>query len=192
MQQNCKCRLWGDRDETINHIISECSKLARKVYNTRYDWVGKVIHNEMFKKFQFDHMNKWYMHNPDSVQENDACPMGLWHANGSPNLGQKTWPHDNQQKKENLQNCGLYCPGWPQNKTEGKWNGELVPRPCQGIEKTMEHAGDNYTNRYWCFLYSHQRIIKGTGGLGCWRTSWDHPNNIIIEKDQNTEKSPGH
>ena len=24
-QQNYKCRLWGDRDETINHIISECS-----------------------------------------------------------------------------------------------------------------------------------------------------------------------
>ena len=27
-QQNSKCRLCGDRDETINNIISECSKLA--------------------------------------------------------------------------------------------------------------------------------------------------------------------
>ena len=27
-QQNSKCGLCGDRDETINHIISECSKLA--------------------------------------------------------------------------------------------------------------------------------------------------------------------
>ena len=27
MQQNCKCRLCGDRDETINRLISECSKL---------------------------------------------------------------------------------------------------------------------------------------------------------------------
>ncbi len=25
-KQNSKCRLCGDRDETINHIISECSK----------------------------------------------------------------------------------------------------------------------------------------------------------------------
>ena len=25
-QQNSRCRLCGDRDETINHIISECSK----------------------------------------------------------------------------------------------------------------------------------------------------------------------
>ena len=28
--QNTKCRLCGDRDETINHIISKCSKLAQK------------------------------------------------------------------------------------------------------------------------------------------------------------------
>ena len=42
-QQNSKCRLCGDRDETINHI-RECSKLAQKEYKTRHDWVGKVIH----------------------------------------------------------------------------------------------------------------------------------------------------
>ena len=31
-QQNSKCRLCSDRDETINHIISECSKLPQKEY----------------------------------------------------------------------------------------------------------------------------------------------------------------
>ena len=31
-QQNSKCRLCDDRDETINHLISECSKLAQKEY----------------------------------------------------------------------------------------------------------------------------------------------------------------
>ena len=29
--------------ETVNHIISEYSKLAQKEYKTRYDWMGKVI-----------------------------------------------------------------------------------------------------------------------------------------------------
>ena len=29
-QQNIRCRLCGDRDETINLIISECSKIAQK------------------------------------------------------------------------------------------------------------------------------------------------------------------
>ena len=31
-QQNSKCRVGGDIDETINYIISECSKLAQKEY----------------------------------------------------------------------------------------------------------------------------------------------------------------
>ena len=51
-QQNSKCRLCGDRDETINHIISECCKLAQKEYKTRHNWVGKVIHWEMCRKIQ--------------------------------------------------------------------------------------------------------------------------------------------
>ena len=76
-QQNSKCRLCGDRDETINHIISAYSKLAQKEYKTRHDWVCKVIHGEMCKKFKFDHTNKWYMHNPSPVLENDTHKI-LW------------------------------------------------------------------------------------------------------------------
>ena len=49
-QQNNKYRLCGDRDETINHIISESSKLAQKEYEARHDRVGKVIHWDMCKK----------------------------------------------------------------------------------------------------------------------------------------------
>ena len=51
-QQNSKCRLCSERDETINHIICECSKLALKGYQTKHDWVWKVIHWEMCKKFK--------------------------------------------------------------------------------------------------------------------------------------------
>ena len=67
-QQNSKCRL----NETINHIISRCSQLAQKEYKARHDWVGKVIHWEMCKKFKFDHANKWCMHNLAPVLENDT------------------------------------------------------------------------------------------------------------------------
>ena len=76
-QQNSKCRLCSDRDETINHIISECCKLAQKEYKTRHDRVGKEIHWEMCKKFKFDHANKWYMHNPAPVPENGTHKF-LW------------------------------------------------------------------------------------------------------------------
>ena len=70
-----------------------------------------------------------------------------------------------------------------------KWTSELKQIDQRTIEKNMEHGGDNYTNRDWCFWYSHQRIIKGARGLGGWRTSGDDPNYCIIENDQNTEKS---
>ena len=36
-EQNIKCRLFGDRDELINHKISECNKLVQKEYKTRHD-----------------------------------------------------------------------------------------------------------------------------------------------------------
>ena len=67
-----KYRLCGDRDETINHMISECNKLAQKEYKTRHDWVDMVIAWELGNKLKFDHTNKWYMHNPASVLENDT------------------------------------------------------------------------------------------------------------------------
>ena len=76
-QQNSKCRLCGDRDETINHIIRKCSKLAQKGYKARHDCVGKMIHREMYKKFKFDDANEWYMNNPPPILENDTHKLQL-------------------------------------------------------------------------------------------------------------------
>ena len=44
-------------------------QITTKKYKTRQDWVDKVIHLELCK---FDHTNKWYMHNIESVQENET------------------------------------------------------------------------------------------------------------------------
>ena len=77
MEQKSKCRLCSDRNETINYIISKCNKLAQKEYKARHDWVGNVIHWEMSKKFKFDHIIKWHMHNPTPVLENDTHKL-LW------------------------------------------------------------------------------------------------------------------
>ena len=38
-QQKSRCRLCGDRDETINHIRSECNKLAQRE-SKRLDKIG--------------------------------------------------------------------------------------------------------------------------------------------------------
>ena len=42
-QQNSKCKLCSDSDETVNPIIIECSKLAQKEYTARQCWVDKMI-----------------------------------------------------------------------------------------------------------------------------------------------------
>ena len=107
--------------------------------------------------------------------------MGLWHWNGSPNLGQKTRPYSNQQiKKENLQNWWLCCTGWPQNKTERKgvkkklWNMKMTIIPIV----------------IGAFVTVTKGLLKGLGDLEIGGRV-DSPNYIIVENSQNTEKSPG-
>ena len=40
-QQNCRCRLCGENDETINPNISKCRILVQREYKTRHKWVGQ-------------------------------------------------------------------------------------------------------------------------------------------------------
>ena len=108
--------------KTIHHIISYCSKLAQKEYKARHEWVGMVIHWEMCKKFEFDHANKWYMHNPAPVLETDTHKL-LWDFDiQMDHLISARRPDliiiNKKKKKKNLQDCRLCCPGRPQNKTE--------------------------------------------------------------------------
>ena len=73
MSQNSKCRLYGYTINAImmNRIISDCSKQVQKQYETRHDWVGKLIGWELCKKFKLARMNKWYLHKPESILENE-------------------------------------------------------------------------------------------------------------------------
>ena len=50
--KNSKCCLFGERDETVNYIIREWSKLTRKEYKSKHDCVGKVIHWELYKQLK--------------------------------------------------------------------------------------------------------------------------------------------
>ena len=52
-------------------------QLVLKEYKTRHDWVGKVIHWGLCKKLKFDPTNMLYMHNPESVLENETNKF-LW------------------------------------------------------------------------------------------------------------------
>ena len=75
-----------------------------------YDWVSKVIHWEMCKKFKFDHTNKWYMHNIAPVLENNT-PKLLWDFDIQTDHLISARRPVNKKKRGNLQNCRLCYPG---------------------------------------------------------------------------------
>ena len=81
--------------------------------------------------------------------------MGLWHTDGSLNLGQKTRPNNNQQKKKTI--CKIVDFAVPADHRiklkECEKKDKYLTLARELGKKTMEHEDDNYTNCYWCFWY---------------------------------------
>ena len=66
-QGDSLCRLCRKVDESIDHIVSGCSKLAQKECKRRYDNLGKIVHWKLARKCNFEAGDKWYEHEPESV-----------------------------------------------------------------------------------------------------------------------------
>ena len=66
-----KCRMCGERDESITHLIAECKKLAQKEYKQRHDNIARIVHLELCQKFGLVDEVKWYSHKPAGVLENE-------------------------------------------------------------------------------------------------------------------------
>ena len=47
-------------DGSIDHIISECSKLSQKEYKKRHDNLEKIVHWKLAGKCNFEAGDKWY------------------------------------------------------------------------------------------------------------------------------------
>ena len=72
------CRLCGQRDETVAHIVSECQTLAQKQYKKwRHDVVAKVLHWELCAKYGLPHSDRWYEHSPEPSVQNDRAKI-IW------------------------------------------------------------------------------------------------------------------
>ena len=57
-------------DESIDHIVSGCSKLAQE-YKRRHDNLGKIVHWKVARKCNFEARDKWYEYEPESILENE-------------------------------------------------------------------------------------------------------------------------
>ena len=189
-QQNSKCRLCGERDEMINHIISECSKLARKEYKTRHDWVGKVINWEMCKKVKFNHTNKWYMHNPAPVLENDTHKL-QWDFNiQTDHLIPARRPDliiINKRKRI----CKIVDVAVPADH-------RINLKECEKKDEYFDFARELKNMKVTivpivigAFGTITKGLLKRPGGLGSWQTGREYPNDSIAANGQNPETSPG-
>ena len=61
-QGDSLCRMCRKVDESIDHIVSGCSKLAQKQYKRRHDNLGKIVHWKLARKCNFEAGDKWYEH----------------------------------------------------------------------------------------------------------------------------------
>ena len=71
------CRLCNQKDETINHIVSECKMLANREYKRRHDNVARLVHGKLCYKYDANRSEKWYQLQPGVVVENERCKI-LW------------------------------------------------------------------------------------------------------------------
>ena len=58
-QEDSLCRVCRKVDESVDHIVSGCSKLAQNEYKRRYDNLGKIVHWKLVRECNFEDGDKW-------------------------------------------------------------------------------------------------------------------------------------
>ena len=123
--------------------------------------MGKGIHWELYKKFKFDLTNKWYMHNPVSVLENETHKI-LWDfeiqtdhlisARLTDLIIKKNEEKENEKRTGRIVDFVV-----PANLREKlKESKKISTRTLlENWKKTVEHESDEDTNCNWCSWYSH-------------------------------------
>ena len=59
-QGDSLCRVCRKVDESIDHIVSRCSKLGQNEYKRRHNNLGKIVYWKLVRKCNFEGGYKWY------------------------------------------------------------------------------------------------------------------------------------
>ena len=78
--ENPLCRMCGNKGETVQHLICECSKLAQREYKRRHDNIAKLIHWKLCEKYGLERKEKWFEHCPEGAVENNDVKL-IWDIN---------------------------------------------------------------------------------------------------------------
>ena len=74
-RSRAKCRMCAEKNETVFHIVSECSKLAQKQYKHRHDTVCKHVHWLLCKANNIKVQPQWYNYMPNAVEETNEIKI---------------------------------------------------------------------------------------------------------------------
>ena len=88
------CGMCGNHDETVQHILCSCSKLAQVEYKKKHNNLGQFVHWELCKKYIIDCSDKWYKHVPRKVEEDEEVKI-LWGFNIQTDREIHHWRPDN-------------------------------------------------------------------------------------------------
>ena len=108
--------------------------------------------------------------------------MGLPYTHGSPNLGQKTKLNNNKQtKKRTCKIVDFSIPADHRIKLKEHEKNDKYLGLAKELKKLWNMQVTIIPIVIGVFRTVEKRITNGTGGLGSWWTSGDHPNDSIIE-----------
>jgi hypothetical protein len=72
-----KCRMCGQYDETVAHLVAGCKVLANDKYKQRHNQVAKRVHWSLCRKYSIETPEQWWKHTPEPVVETDRAKI-LW------------------------------------------------------------------------------------------------------------------
>ena len=70
-RESVMCRMRKTSDETVTHVISECSKLAQTDYKARHDRAASAVQWNIMKAHSLPHTKSWYENRTDKVVDNE-------------------------------------------------------------------------------------------------------------------------
>jgi hypothetical protein len=79
LSSSSACRMCGQHDEFIDHIVSSCPVLAPTEYMHRHNRIGTYIHWHICKYYDIDNIPEhWYDHEPEMVTSKGNSVTILW------------------------------------------------------------------------------------------------------------------
>ena len=153
--------------ETKRSII--IMKISAKEFKPRHDWMGKVIHWELGKKLKFDPMDKWYLHNQESIQDNETHKIFWDFEIQTDHLISTRRPDlvivNNKNNKKNLPNSGIYHLDRKRSKIKRRQKRDRYLDLARGLKISTAFEGDRDTNCNRCSRNDPQELVNGLDDL---------------------------